>query len=355
MRTTKGGGCAASKGFVTPPAKVQTNPGQALGYHLSKFREVDLGKTYEQGGPKPVGLWYTTHRETWMKYIVQGLGIGVPPDAYDDYSDAESDQQSDQQSGSRGSRGSRGSHISRGSRGSRGNRGSRGSHTSHASRGSDGAGASVDGSDHLPNISETYPEDLFLHTLRLNAGARRCSISERKEAIKSTGSTRVPGTRKILCLESVQDAIDCYKIFGKYDEKNPFSSYVNFAKIALEYAGLEISFDCNYLTSETHADFENPSAEQPVDFNERVRWMYPILSLFDVCSGCIWDLAALDCDTRPVPIKLSELVAEYGPGGASAGASAGGAPRAGPTPSILAGTVASIIVLLASSFAGAAV
>jgi hypothetical protein len=46
MRTTEGGGCAASRGFVSSPSKVQTNSGQALGYHLSKFEKVNLGKTY---------------------------------------------------------------------------------------------------------------------------------------------------------------------------------------------------------------------------------------------------------------------------------------------------------------------
>jgi hypothetical protein len=51
-----------------------------------------------------------------------------------------------------------------------------------------------------------------------------------------------------------------------------------------------------------------------MDIKDSDRWKFPILSLFDMCSGCIWDLSVLGGEhPEPEPIYRSALVRISGP------------------------------------------
>jgi hypothetical protein len=196
--------------------------------------------------------------------------------------------------------------------------------------------------------------------LKLGDGIRTCSIKEYPDL---SGSP-VPNTKKIPSLTSLDDVIECYRVFGSYNLGNPLESKIRFEDIAKRYAGLEISFECNYLDPIPGADFERP---ENMDIKNSDRWTFPILTLFDVCSGCIWDISVLCGELpEPEPIYRSALVRIFGPDAgaarvaegvdASSRASALGKSRGtggGPSASFVAGAVMSILVLMTSSLAGA--
>lgn len=181
---------------------------------------------------------------------------------------------------------------------------------------------------------------MHLHTLKLKPGQTRCSIQE-------SGGTN----KKILSITSAGDVELLMKNFGVDLRTEEYAiSFLNSAKLAQRYAGIEIMFDCSC----------------PGQHFQEHRLQYDILQLFDVCSGCIWDLSILEYPTEPEPVTGAAMVEAFvrhsssdGGDDGSSGAVGGAGRRLGaPPPSTLAGTLAlsvSLLVIMASSLAGAVV
>ena len=308
----EGGGCAASRCAVGP----QTQTVSPERYHLSKFREIKKNTTYKQEiGLKPRGLWYSFEKETWMKYIVREMGVGVGRESLDSGSEC----------GNTVTSGHLAHHDA--------------SHTGSAVRGLQ---------------DQRYPEELYLHTLKLACGVRTCSIDDKVFVSDKLNERNQP-------ILSLKNETDVEKLYDRFQITNPIGEppksgikRIDYEMIGMIYAGLEIAFDCNYL--KTHGrDFVSTEVvsteDAPIENVESsARCRYPILTFFDVCSGCIWDLEALSLsNSGPEEIKLSDLVAKFGPAAEERALSRGGGGS-----SLAPWTIVSILVVIASSLAGSA-
>jgi hypothetical protein len=201
---------------------------------------------------------------------------------------------------------------------------------------------------------QRYPEELYLHTLKLACGVRTCSIDDKVFVSDKLNERNQP-------ILSLKNETDVEKLYDRFQITNPIGEppksgikRIDYEMIGMIYAGLEIAFDCNYL--KTHGrDFVSTEVvsteDAPIENVESsARCRYPILTFFDVCSGCIWDLEALSLsNSGPEEIKLSDLVAKFGPAAEERALSRGGGGS-----SLAPWTIVSILVVIASSLAGSA-